>query len=101
MITILADVGVQVFGKQISDPDLQLVGLAAFAPFFLGVMAIVLASRMIAADSKARPTTSEALRSLSALSRKLTPAGTKMRSVGFGLVGLGMTMFAYIYFRAR
>ena len=80
MIAIFAETSVQILGKQVTDPKLQLFSFVAFILFFAGTVGLAMTTRMVDEERiRAEPSISKLFRRGLASKRILTDAGQKIK----------------------
>lgn len=80
----------KVLGKEVNDPDLQLLGFVAFIFLFLGGMALVLTQRLVdEARLRAEPSVSALFGQGLPPRRVLTDFGQKVRAAALVTLGIG------------
>lgn len=102
MNALLAETTMKVLGKEVADPQLQMLGLIAFIPLFLGGMALVLTQRMVDEERlRAEPSVSNLFGRGIPPRRILTDFGKKVQTVAIVALGLGGMLMLYVIIVTR
>lgn len=97
----LANVTVKVLGKSVTDPGLQELAMIAFLPFFLGILARVMASREVdkAKLDAEQPAPSWLGRLRPTPRRSMTALGRWIDNAGWVMIAIGAGLLLYVYAR--
>lgn len=96
MYLILAATTMKVLGKEVSDPQLQLLGTIMIVPLMLGILLLVLTQRMIDEDRlRAEPRIGKLFGSLPPR-RILSDLGKKVQTAGIAGLALGGVLLLYL-----
>jgi hypothetical protein len=102
MNPLLANTTVQVLGKNVTDPVLQQVSVLAIIPIFIGMIALVMTSRMVDEERiRAEPSIAKLFGRGLPPRRILTDTGRKVQMAAFFALGIGGVLLLFLIIKTR
>jgi hypothetical protein len=95
---LIAETSMQVLGKDVVNPTLQLVGFLSFILIFAGMASLAMTVRMVDEERiRAEPSISKLFGAGLPPRRILTDTGRKLQIVGFACAGLGLALTLLVF----